>query len=115
MEVYSVKLNSKKVIIENTNGEQEEYTIHEMNGDKLEDYLNEQREKVIIKDGSAVVNNYKGIYSSLLRLTMTGPDDKDVSLALIKTWPSRVQKALFEEAQKLNALNEGADEEAKND
>ena len=116
MQTFSVKLESETVSIENSAGVSEEYKISELTGDNLEVYFNTQRDKMDIKaDGTVSMKDYKGIYTSLLVLTVTGPDEKPVSLTLLKSWPSRVQKALFEIAQRLNGLNVEAKEEAKND
>ena len=116
MQTFSVKLESESVSIENLEDVSEEYKISEMTGDNLEAYFNSQRDKMDIKsDGTVSMKDYKGIYTSLLILTMVGPDDKPVSLTTLKSWPSRVQKALFEIAQRLNGLNVEAKEEAKND
>jgi len=116
MKTFSVRLNNETVSIENMSGISEEYVIHEMTGDTLETYFNTQRDKMSVStDGIVTMKDYKGIYTSLLVLTMTGPDSKAVPITLLKTWPSRVQKELFEIAQKLNGLNVEAKEEAKND
>ncbi len=114
---FSVKLRSEKVSIENSEGVAEDYVIHEMCGDILEEYFNGQKEKTKISDDGKTVRilDYKGVYITLLNLTMTGPDEKAVPLTLLKTWPSRVQIALFKIAQELNALDPEAAEKAKND
>ena len=116
MSEFSLKLDSKTVEIENTEGVTETYTINELEGDSLESYLNSQRENMIMEKGEVVgMKSYKGIYTSLLVHTLVGPDDKTVALTVLKTWPSRVQKGLFEIAQKLNGLDVKSAEEAKND
>ena len=116
MSKFSLKLKSEVVTIETKDGTEEDYEIVEMSGEGLEEYFNGARDKIIMDNGKVVgMKDFTGLYTSLLRITLKGPDGKFVPLTQLKAWPASVQKGLFEIAQKLNGLDKDSVEEAKND
>jgi len=116
MAKFTLKLKEEPVEIENANGDVNEYKIVEMSGEQLETYFSSVQDKVIMKEGQIVgMKSFKGVYTSLLRHTIMDDEGKLVALDVLKTWPSSVQKGLFDIAQKLNGLDTEVEDTAKND
>ncbi len=92
------------------------FTICEMTGRQLEQYLNGSRGKVIMTDGKVTgMKTYDGLYSNLLSKTMRDESGKLVLMDELQVWPVRVQRFLYEKAQKVNGLDEQAEDDSKNE
>ena len=113
---FSLKVKSETVTIEDLQGVEKRYIVSEMSGEALESYFMVARSKIEMKGAEVTeLKDFTGIYTSLLCLTLSGPDSKLIPESELKTWPASVQKGLFDIAQRLNGLTVEAKDEVKND
>lgn len=107
------------VTLEN-NGKSEEYELREMDAATRDKYMDSLSSRMRLdKDGKpAGITRFEGMQADLLAYTLRKKDGTGVAKSVIQSWPGSTVSALFEEAQKLNLLNRGAEqvmEETKND
>jgi len=115
MKKFALKFKKEEVEIENESGIVENYTVNEVDGDIQGEYLEEQRDLVIMERGEVVgMKTFKGTYPRLLKYTLRDSKGELVKPDIIGKWPASVQKGLFDIAQKLNGLSADAQEAAKN-
>lgn len=113
---FKKALREEQVELENADGSVEVYTIKEMPGTQRDAYLNASKHRVTVKDGRPVVTEFKGIHSHLLSRCMFDSNGKAVEQSVIdSTFGGSLQFELFQIAQRVNALGEGAREEEKKD
>jgi hypothetical protein len=116
---YDLSLAEKPVNLKQTDGTVKQYTLRELPGDELEAYMEENKDRMdtVVEGGKIVVRgvrSYKGMFTSLLKRALHNDQGKKVPVEEIKTFPARVQQALFKDAQKLSALETVSEEEAGN-
>lgn len=121
-EVFKFDLRQQRQLISlvGEDGEEKQYTIRELSGRDMEQYLDENstRIKTEIVDGkmrAISVEGYKGMYTSLLQHSLYDSEDKKVPRAKIDEFPHSVQKGLFEKAQAINDMltNEADDDDGE--
>lgn len=96
-------------------GEQE-YELREMTAAARDHYLDGLKSRVQVgTDGKFNVTKFEGMHADLLtRCLFPKANNTAVTRDVIQKWPARVVTALYEEAQKLNGLNQESKESAKN-
>lgn len=113
---FKKALREEQVELENPDGTLEVYSIKEMPGTQRDAYLNASKHRVTVKDGRPIITEFKGIHSHLLSRCMYDANGKLVEQSVIdNTFGGSLQFELFQIAQKVNALGEGAREEEKKD
>ena len=116
MKKFQLKFKKEEVEIEDTSGIVKKYTVNEVDGDVQGDYLEEQRDLLIMEKGVVTgMRTFKGTYPRLLKYVLRDDKGELVKADVIGKWPASVQKSLFDIAQELNGLNAEAVEIAKND
>jgi hypothetical protein len=105
---FSIAKKSIPVVLEDEKGVEIAYSLREMTGDQLAEYSKAASLKVSTdKEGNvSEIKDYKGIYSLLLSFTLYDAHDKLVPESVIESWPHSVQKALQEEASKINGFKD---------
>ena len=104
------------VNLQNQDGKIEHFEIREMSGLFMERYLedNKDRAEIAVVDGKMTIQGiktYKGMYTSLLKFCLFDEGGNLVSIDVINSLPSRVQKQLFDVAQEVNGFNEEGNEQ----
>lgn len=96
--------------------EKKRYILRELTGDERDSWLQEMSARTgKHPDGSPKVKNFKGLQASLLKFCLLTEEREKVGVEKIQKWPARVQSKLFEKAQELSGLDQGAEDEAGND
>jgi len=112
---FSLERQEIKVSIEGKdkegNDETKTYTLKEADGFAAIQYRNRIME-AIRPSAEGQPTAYKGfaeIEPLLVSLCLFNEDDKPVSISMIKGWPSRIQKALFNKVKDMSDLDETAE------
>lgn len=118
-DVLDLSLAQKEIKLRETNGTITTCILMELEGEQLESYMEENRDKMIteIKNGKLEVvgvKSYKGIYMSLLKRSLHHADGSMYTEDEIKKFPGRVQQKLFKEAQLLSPMTDEAVEQLGN-
>lgn len=94
-----------------------EYKLQELDGTERDKYLNVlgSRMKVTGKGIPAGVKDFKDLQADLVSRSLVDADGTQVPVAMIQRWPVSIQTKLFKMAQKLSALEEESEKDAKND
>jgi hypothetical protein len=118
--VFSLVCKKIPVTLESENGEKNTYFVCELPGPESEQFMDSSKDrfdfgvdekgKIQIKG----IKSFKGTYESLLTLSMQTATGDKVPVKEIRSWPSSVQKALFELAQKVNGMTDESKDEVKN-
>lgn len=113
---FTLKRTEKTVKLENPDGTVSNYTLKELTGEERDKYLSGMAKKMKTgPDGKPIgLRDFEGIEADLIFLSLYDEKGKNVPTATIAKYPSRVQRMLFQAAQKLSGLDETAEEEAKN-
>ena len=115
MRRFKIKRSSETFVLENESGQELTYTVKEMNGVELEDYLNSSRKNVIMSDGKVTgMKSFDGMYANLLSRTVYDENGELVLRPDIDLWPASVQRDLYELAQELNGLSAESASQSKN-
>ncbi len=103
---FSLKTTSLCVVLNDVNGQPEEFQLREMVASARDGYLDTLSERISTDEtGKATgVRKFNGIQSDLLSCCLFRKDNTLVQKDEIQGWPSSVVSSLFEEAQKLNHL-----------
>lgn len=114
---FSLKRKEIKVLLEDLQGLEAEYTVREFSGTDRDKFLNLAAGKMKVgPDGKPQgMRDFTGMFADLLAMTVYGPDGKLVPIKTIQEWPTSTQQSLFKMAQEINSLGQKAQEEAKND
>lgn len=107
-----------EVEIETAEGVVEDFILRETDGKGRDAYLNNlgTRMKTTANGKPAGLKNFTGLQSNLLAMCLFKKgEDKPVKEDFIQSLPSSTVKFLYEEAQKLCGIGDGAEEDAKND
>lgn len=84
-----------------------DYILREASGGAAEKYRDASIAGMTFTDGKLTrVEGLAGVESLLVSLCLFNDKGLPVPLSLIRSWPSRVQKRLFERAKKISDLNE---------
>lgn len=110
-----IKLELVAAIVPVSLGDKE-YELREMSAANRDAYLDGLKDRVQIDgNGKFNVTKFEGMHADLLsRCLVSKPDNAAVKKETIQKWPARVVTALYEEAQKLNGLNQDPKAPAKN-
>lgn len=106
----NLRLEEQHIVLINVAGQEEKCVLREMSGDDLEAYLESNRDRLDVEIGEngkmrvKSIKSYKGMYSSLLSACLFKSDGEKVTVQEIGKFPHKVQKELFERAQKLNKI-----------
>ena len=113
---FSLKKKSVPVEMETAEGTTEAYSLVELSGKDRDDYLNAMATKMKYnaKGEPIGIKTFKGLQASLLCLCLEDPNNAKVTQVDLEKYPASVVNELFKAAQKLNALDEEGQEEAKN-
>ena len=113
---YSLKLKEMPITILDANGQQKDYTMHELSGKQRAQYLNEMNKRISISpDGKAEVKDFEGIQESLLSRCLKDEAGNFVTVEVLGEYPSSTLSDLFDDAQTLSGLDIKARQKAKND
>jgi len=113
---YSLKLKEMPITILDANGQQKDYTMHELSGKQRAQYLNEMNERISISpDGKTEIKDFEGIQESLLSKCLKDENGKLIELAVLSEYPASTLSDLFDDAQTLSGLDIKARQKAKND
>lgn len=114
----SLKLKSIPVKVIDVDGNEKTFTLRELNGEQRDNYLDNMNKRMTYKGGEVdTVKDLKGIHTSLLCQCLYNDADQLLTEPVLKLWPARVLKQLYNAAQELSGLGEKEDEkedEAKN-
>lgn len=93
------------------------YTLQELDGLERDQYLNELANRMKVgKDGKPQgIRDFKDLQAKLVSRSLVNEKGENVLVAVIQKWPVHVQKGLFDTAQKLSALEEASEKDAKNE
>lgn len=113
---FSLRRKQTKIVMENADGLEQEYSIRELSGRERELYLDKVSAKIKYdENGKAIgMTSYDGMHSSLLSKCLFDEKGKNVPEETIMEYPSSVVGEIFKIAQEINALGEEAQDEAKN-
>ena len=91
-------------------------TLRELTGTERDKYLSSMssRMKYDAKGKPIGIKSFDGLQAALLERTLYDSDDNLVEKAVIQEYPSSTLQALYEASQKLSALDEKAEDDAKN-
>lgn len=101
--------------IKGRDGVVRDYTLREMDGDDLGRWMNAIHERLSEKKGSKFRGNghaktdYRGMHADLISLCLYDADGKRVSKDVIRKWPASLQSTLFKKSQRLNGLDDDAE------
>ena len=103
---------TRSVRLETEPGVTKEYTLREMDGKQRDNYfnINKKRHKTVGKQ--MVLQDFKGLYSTLIHHCLYDDDGKQVEESVIQTYPSEAQEALFGACQSLNKLDKPGSRQA---
>lgn len=94
-----------------------EYTLKEASGDASIKYRNMVMGRVKMLDGKpSQMDNLADSEPFLVHLCLFDSEGKNVPINIIRSWPARIQKSLFEKAKEISQLDEEDedDETSKN-
>lgn len=115
---FSLKLAEKKISIPVDDvGTERTFTLRELTGLQRDKYAESVRSRLERDNtGRAIgMKNVTGFFASLISLCLYDETDKLVPAADIQAWPTRLQKWVHDEAEKLSGLDQDAKENAKNE
>lgn len=117
---FKLALAFHSVIVEDSDGKQQEYRLVEMIASARDQYMDSLRGRLKTDDAGKVtgVVKFEGMQADLLSRCFFDPSGKLVTKEVIQSWPASVVSELFEAAQKMNHLNKQDDaavSEIKND
>jgi len=106
-----VTLNDSKT------GTSRTYTLRELDGTERDRYLNLLAARTKVgKDGKPQgIKDFKDLQADLVSKSLLDDNGENVPTNMIQKWPVSVQAKLFKMAQKLSALEDESEKEAKND
>jgi hypothetical protein len=93
------------------------YTLRELDGTERDRYLNLLAARTKVgKDGKPQgIKDFKDLQADLVSKSLLDDNGENVPTNMIQKWPVSVQAKLFKMAQKLSALEDESEKEAKND
>ncbi len=113
---FSTVLKEVPVKITGPDGKEKDYTLRELTGKLRDLFLNDMGARVKLTAGVVEsISNFVGLQSGLLALCLFNENDKPVPADEIESYPATVVAKLFEVAQELSGLDEGAPKSAKNE
>jgi hypothetical protein len=115
---YSLAVREEPIILRGPDGQVARSLImREMLGPGRAKYLNKVQARIKIAGGQAAgMTTFEGMNADLLEMCLFDAETQQpVKRAEIETWPAGMQEQMFKQAQRLNALNKQAVEDAKND
>lgn len=90
--------------------------LKEITGEQRNSYTTMLMRNMKTENGKPIgFRSYDGIETDLIIMSLYKPDGKTFTKKEVDAFPSTMQKALFEAAQKLSGMDAAAEEEAKND
>jgi len=90
------------------------YTLKELSGEARDKYLTGMSDRVKFTDGKMTgLKNFNGLQASLLALCLYDSDGVLVPMKDLQAFPASTLATLFDAAQELSSLGEGAQKEAK--
>lgn len=109
--------STKKVDIEDENGVIRSYTLREMTGADKGRWQTENAKRMSFDRKSKVgmIKDWNGLEASLITYCLFDTSGNKVPTQTIISWPTTVQKALFEAARKMNGLTDDEEDKEKND
>ena len=116
-EVLDLTYNEEPIKIKHQDGTVHQYMLREVDGEGREMYLNSLAVRMKTgADGKPTgIRDFKGMSSALITRCLFDEDDKAVPAKTIQNWPASVVKKLYEKAQRISALDDKAEDDAKND
>jgi len=119
MEALKFSLQKQVIPVEMETGPNmvETYHLVELTGKERDKYLDGMSGKMKYnpKGEPIGLKTFKGLQSSLLCLCLEDANEKKVKESDLEKYPASVVNDLFKAAQKLNALDEEGQKEAKNE
>lgn len=111
------KLDEIPVVMEMEDGSERHLVLREMHGTGRDAYLQSMagRMRTDAKGNIIGVKNFDGLQASLLSKCLYDEVDELVSVKEIQAFPTKAVITLFKAAQKLNGLEQDAEDDAKND
>lgn len=96
-------------------GEIRTYVLREMIGQTRDEYMNGMSKRVKVSpDGKVIgISEYVDVQASLITRCLFTDQNRPVDIKTIRGWPASAQKYLFDKCQKLNALDDNAEETQK--
>ncbi len=94
-------------------GSTESYELTELTGKQRDSYMNQMSKNMQMIGDNYKIKSFDGLQANLLCLcikhTSGAKADTHVTKDHVQSWPSRVQKAIFDKAQQMSGLNEDED------
>lgn len=115
---FSLKKASQEVILEGADGQEIKARLMELSGGERDSYLQDMSAfmKYDAAGKPAGLSSFEGLQAALLSKCLEREDGTKFTKEEVQAFPATVQSALFDAAQKLNALdNENEEEAEKND
>jgi len=115
--ILTIDREEVPVILNNKEGVETKYTLREMNGKERDSYLNTIGNKMKLSGSGKVIGlkSFDGLQAGLLSRCMIDENGDKVDEHTIQGWPTKTQTSLFKTAQVMNALDQDAEDEAKNE
>lgn len=105
------------VLNDSKTGTSRTYALRELDGTERDRYLNLLAARTKVgKDGKPQgIKDFKDLQADLVSKSLLDDNGENVPTNMIQKWPVSVQAKLFKMAQKLSALEDESEKEAKND
>ncbi len=117
MSEYSIACDEEEIVLTGKDGKKLELVMRELDNAGREAYLSNVTKRMKTNSqGVQTLDDVGGLQSSLLtKCLFWQGTDKPVEVKEIQSWKAKTVQTLFEKAQRMAGLNEGAEAEAKND
>ena len=112
---FHLEVDSLPVTLVGPDGKEINFELREMVSSVRDKYLDQlgERMKIGVDGKVAGVRKFDGLQASLLAVCLYDAEGKLVKKEVIQDWPAGTVSALFQEAQKLNALSASKEEVAE--
>ena len=110
---FSVKTKSVPVILEDENGNEVTYHVHQLTGATADALRAAQAAKLVLDSEGNVkeVKDFTGQYTELLTRCLKDPKGVLVSKDVLDSWPDEALKGLYDVAADLNGMKAKATED----
>ena len=117
---FTLQLAEQPIEIVRADGTPATYTLRELTGLTRDQYVTGFMARLNRDPTTGKIlgmKDIRGMYAALLCLSLFDENNQPVAANVIQGWPAKMQRALYEMAQKISGLQDEAErtEEAKND
>ena len=115
--VFSLEREEQPITLTSKEGGSRRLVIREMDGKDRDSYFTKIGNKMNLSPSGKVlgIKSFDGLQSGLLSLCLFDETNKLVPVQEIQAYPAKVQGELFKIAQRINGLDQKAEDESKNE